>query len=991
MRCLVCHKKVPRLRAWRTKSEFCSDGHAEAYKQQTLARLLDERGAPRALELPLPPDEVLEEEQAPSSVAAPSSTEASVESYQQPDPSHPAEAGPVLIDEPRQAYAREDEGRVGDQHEHEAAEEARIAAEEHVSASQERQGELVPSFSELEGAEPVTGLDPFERLASLSDEELAKLPSSTVDVQLSESGGVREEIAAVHGEQKKSDALDAPESTPGGDESLSVLEQVEGKIEQLGDIRHLLGAPEQDQAEAPKPEQVAKDADLLVDPQWAQVQGEGPIGEDALISATPQSSAEGEVRAPVSMDKTDPGLDALLDILNRPSSSDGSVESDSPEPETDQPAEADSESSWSPSECRPFTALANIDELVHFAPDLDDETRAMLSRGSNPPETASLRSEDALGVPHPPLVPEPPQALAADSSFGSVSPAPLAHPRTFEAIEPSSGSNGELVANAPQPTVPLTPQQTAPLTLGSPDLQGDHLATLWPAAAEGVNQQSKGLDVELRSEPYSRLAAGGSRQASVSPAPSQAFSLQPFLRPTGELCGISCESSEATADEQESRPVHSETAAEEKPPTIRVVVGSVPVPISLSAAPQGAVSAQQLMPESVDLSSRRATPTSSDEQSLDAFRPVWTASLAPPHRAMQLKTSYVEAMRVPGITCSEVAAHERVPQFTQEPRFGTALAAQELMLSEPAKPIAFTFSTAALGSVRPEPQDSSLSNSVPANLADAVGAHEVGTAAELTEVLPESVQWISLGPSLVAKDTFSETLPETNHGLPLTPAPEARCDARQFAAGADWQSTLRQTQSAIPFAWYVIPAVDLTTAFPKPLEETVEGRNELRTDVIVSKVECRLPGIGELRYRLFGCIPAYFERLTSEDSWFAHLDLPEPTVENAYRAEAEVFSKSTADDVRLWIPPKVRAPVEAFPQFNSSFELVGEILPSSALEGGVKVLGSEEQNEVRPKAGSQNEGTARWNGKEADVVSTEPLGPLLKVRSPSDLELWDFF
>ena len=52
------------------QSEFCSDGHAETYKQQTLARLLDERGAPRALELPLPPDEALEEEQAPSSVAA---------------------------------------------------------------------------------------------------------------------------------------------------------------------------------------------------------------------------------------------------------------------------------------------------------------------------------------------------------------------------------------------------------------------------------------------------------------------------------------------------------------------------------------------------------------------------------------------------------------------------------------------------------------------------------------------------------------------------------------------------------------------------------------------------------------------------------------------------------------------------------------------------------------------------------------------------------
>ena len=205
------------------------------------------------------------------------------------------------------------------------------------------------------------------------------------------------------------------------------------------------------------------------------------------------------------------------------------------------------------------------------------------------------------------------------------------------------------------------------------------------------------------------------------------------------------------------------------------------------------------MPESVDLSSRRATPTSSDEQSLDAFRPVWTASLAPPYRAMQLKTSYVEAMRVPGITCSQVTAHERVPQFTQEPRFGTALAAQELMLSEPAKPIAFTFSTAALGSVRPEPH-----GLLPANLAEAVGAHEVGTAAEPAEVLPESVQWISLGPSLVAKDTFSETLPETNHGLPLTPAPEARRDARQFAAvsGLAASSCAKTHEGAKAFAWY---------------------------------------------------------------------------------------------------------------------------------------------------------------------------------------------
>ena len=39
MNCLFCHRKISRLRAWRTHSEFCSDEHAEVYKRQTLERL----------------------------------------------------------------------------------------------------------------------------------------------------------------------------------------------------------------------------------------------------------------------------------------------------------------------------------------------------------------------------------------------------------------------------------------------------------------------------------------------------------------------------------------------------------------------------------------------------------------------------------------------------------------------------------------------------------------------------------------------------------------------------------------------------------------------------------------------------------------------------------------------------------------------------------------------------------------------------------------
>lgn len=40
MHCLLCHEKIPRLRAWTGKSEFCCDEHADLYKKQTMDRLL---------------------------------------------------------------------------------------------------------------------------------------------------------------------------------------------------------------------------------------------------------------------------------------------------------------------------------------------------------------------------------------------------------------------------------------------------------------------------------------------------------------------------------------------------------------------------------------------------------------------------------------------------------------------------------------------------------------------------------------------------------------------------------------------------------------------------------------------------------------------------------------------------------------------------------------------------------------------------------------
>lgn len=76
MFCLLCHEKVPRLRAWRTKSEFCCDEHAEIYKRQTLERLLtDQKDEEAADSLPLPVETgsaapASESESAPASPAA---------------------------------------------------------------------------------------------------------------------------------------------------------------------------------------------------------------------------------------------------------------------------------------------------------------------------------------------------------------------------------------------------------------------------------------------------------------------------------------------------------------------------------------------------------------------------------------------------------------------------------------------------------------------------------------------------------------------------------------------------------------------------------------------------------------------------------------------------------------------------------------------------------------------------------------------------------
>jgi hypothetical protein len=45
MHCLLCHEKIPRLRAWTGKSEFCCDEHSDLYKKQTMERLLVDESA----------------------------------------------------------------------------------------------------------------------------------------------------------------------------------------------------------------------------------------------------------------------------------------------------------------------------------------------------------------------------------------------------------------------------------------------------------------------------------------------------------------------------------------------------------------------------------------------------------------------------------------------------------------------------------------------------------------------------------------------------------------------------------------------------------------------------------------------------------------------------------------------------------------------------------------------------------------------------------
>ena len=45
MHCLLCHEKIPRIRYWRTKSEFCCDEHAALHRRQTMERLVGRFGS----------------------------------------------------------------------------------------------------------------------------------------------------------------------------------------------------------------------------------------------------------------------------------------------------------------------------------------------------------------------------------------------------------------------------------------------------------------------------------------------------------------------------------------------------------------------------------------------------------------------------------------------------------------------------------------------------------------------------------------------------------------------------------------------------------------------------------------------------------------------------------------------------------------------------------------------------------------------------------
>ena len=68
MRCLLCGNKVPRLRYWKTKSEFCSDDHADSHKRQTLDRLMqaqEELLSPAPLPVRSDSDSILSQSRSP--------------------------------------------------------------------------------------------------------------------------------------------------------------------------------------------------------------------------------------------------------------------------------------------------------------------------------------------------------------------------------------------------------------------------------------------------------------------------------------------------------------------------------------------------------------------------------------------------------------------------------------------------------------------------------------------------------------------------------------------------------------------------------------------------------------------------------------------------------------------------------------------------------------------------------------------------------------
>jgi hypothetical protein len=322
MHCLLCHEKIPRLRAWTGKSEFCCDEHADLYKKQTMDRLLVDDSAAKsaapALPIPQAPvpsvDHILLREQ-------PKKPNRVKPAPQTPEVDELWKLAERLSGD--QGATPEPETPIAGQSQ--SADEALAALQALAAEAKHSGGDLLDEFSNMESSleelPPLESL-PFDIAAELEYGELAEAPELELDAleaPAAQASAVAEndvpELLLEALAEDRYEALEPPELAADFDaEPAAALEPPDAALEELLVAPEAFAQPSSDLSDPPEPadfDLAAADEAALAGPAVGRADRRAPSTPPKLRPATELQSLSPRPSLPEGRYALKPWTDAL--------------------------------------------------------------------------------------------------------------------------------------------------------------------------------------------------------------------------------------------------------------------------------------------------------------------------------------------------------------------------------------------------------------------------------------------------------------------------------------------------------------------------------------------------------------------------------------------------------------------------------------------------------------------------------------------------------